>query len=148
MAHTYTDLLYHIVFSTKDRQRLLIGDLGRKMLPYLGGIIREEGGIAIMLGGTPDHVHGLLRVPARVAVADLVRVAKSNSSGWAHQHFHQPFGWQAGYGAFTVSRADVGELREYIVHQREHHRTVGFQDEFVGLLKSHEIEYDVADLWA
>ena len=147
MAHTYTNLLTHAVFSTKDRLPLLTGDRYREMHAYLGGIVRGEGHRALIVGGTTDHVHLLLLLRPTVAVSDLMRVAKARSSDWASSRFRCPFRWQVGYGAFTVSHREKGEIEAYIANQAAHHRVVGFQEEYLRLLKENGIEYDPAHLW-
>jgi REP element-mobilizing transposase RayT len=97
----------------------------------------------------PDHVHLVARFRADVAVADLLRVIKANSSKWANERPDRAavFAWQAGYGAFTVSESQLEVVRRYVQRQEEHHRELTFQEEFVALLKKHSIEYDERYLW-
>ncbi len=149
MPHTYTSLLVHVVFSTKDRAPDLSPDLAARLFPYMGGIVRECKGAALIINGPADHVHLLLSIPAAVSIADMLRVLKANSSRWVHEQFpeRKRFGWQAGYGAFTVSGSRLGDVRNYIASQEEHHRRVSFQEEFLTLLRKHGLEYDVTDLW-
>ena len=82
-------------------------------------------------------------------MADLLRVVKTNSSRRVHEQFPQPrgFGWQAGYGAFTVSGSRADDVRDYIAAQQEHHRRVSFQEEFLTFLRKHGMAYDERDLW-
>jgi len=150
MPQSYCSLLYHIVFSTKDRQGSLVLDVQDRVHAYLGGAIRDEGGVAIVVNGTDDHVHILAQLRQDKSVADVLRSIKANSSGWIHRTFNrmQQFGWQNGYGAFTVSRSHIDRVRGYIQRQEAHHKTRSFQEEFVALLKAHGIEYDPTYLWA
>jgi REP element-mobilizing transposase RayT len=96
-----------------------------------------------------DHVHILVTLPPTLAIADLVRALKANSSRWAHEKWsdHSGFGWQQGYAAFSVSRSAMKDVTEYITTQEEHHRKMSFQEEFIGLLKKHDIAYDERYIW-
>ncbi|MCP3962817.1 MAG: IS200/IS605 family transposase [bacterium] len=148
MASTLTNLLYHVVFSTKGRAPLITDDVKEPLYKYIGGIIRNQGGKAIEIGGVRDHLHLLARFPARTAVSDILRAIKSDSSGWVNQE--RPggrFAWQAGYGAFSVSQSQVESVQRYIRTQEEHHREWSFEAEFRGLLKKHGLEYDERYLW-
>ena len=144
MAHTFTNLLYHIVFSTKNRQLLIDDDIKEDLFAYLGGTVRGINGDALIVNGTADHVHLLVVLPQTIAVADALRDIKANSSRWVHEKWanRESFGWQTGYGAFTVSESRREAVKRYIANQEEHHRTISFQEEFIGLLKKHRIPYD------
>jgi REP element-mobilizing transposase RayT len=144
MASTYTNLLYHVVFSTKDRIPLIQPDLQERLYEYMGGIIRGEGGVLLQIGGVPDHVHLLTKLKADTAVAVLLRLLKSNSSKWVNEERLIPgrFGWQTGYAAFTVSESQAAKVRNYIRTQESHHAKVSFKEELIALLKKHRIEYD------
>jgi len=87
MAHTYTNLLYHSVWSTKNRAPLIDDELKESLFPYLGGIIRGMNGIPLFVNGTSDHVHVFMVLPQTIAVADAIRVIKTNSSGWVHKQW-------------------------------------------------------------
>ena len=149
MSSTFTNLLYHLVFSTKQRRELIKPPLREELYRYLGGIIRGEGGILLEIGGIADHVHLVAKFKADIAVADMLRKTKANSSKWANQRaaLTGRFRWQAGYGAFSVSQSQLASLRKYVQTQEEHHKRVSFQEEFVRLLKKHGIEYDERYLW-
>ncbi|MBI2428246.1 MAG: IS200/IS605 family transposase [Ignavibacteriales bacterium] len=149
MAHTYTQLLTHIVFSTKHRFPFIDAELQERLFPYMGGIIRQLDGIPILVNGVADHVHLLAFLPARMAVSDVLRTVKSNSSRWVHEQFSSKskFEWQTGYAAFSVSRWDLEKIKNYIANQEEHHRKKTFQEEFLQFLKEYEIEYDERYIW-
>jgi putative transposase len=149
MGSTLTNLLYHIVFSTKNRRPLIMSDVRDELHRYLGGIIRGEGGIAIDIGGMPDHVHILAKLKPNVAVSDVLRVLKANSSKWCNDKFasQRDFGWQDGYAAFSVSESQAQKVAEYIRNQEEHHRQRDFKSELIELLRRHGIEFNEQYLW-
>lgn len=148
MSHTYTRLLYHIVFSTNGRHALITEDWRADLHSYLGGIITNIEGKALSIGGVADHFHILASIPAKLSLSDAVRTIKSNSSKWAHETKAIPvFQWQEGYSAFTVSESNRETVKRYIVNQEEHHRRMPYQDELVALLRKHGIEFDETTLW-
>jgi putative transposase len=149
MAHTFTSVLIHAVFSTSGRTPSLTETMRPEMHAYLGGIIREMGAVPIVVGGTADHVHILTKMPSNVSVAECLRVTKTNSSRWAKERWPQrrSFAWQGGYGAFSVSESRRGDAIRYIQNQEKHHRRISFQEEFLKLLKSHGVEYDERYIW-
>ena len=145
MAHTFAFLLVHVVFSTKERRPWLDESTRPAMHAYLGGIARELDAPALAVNGTTDHVHLFLSVAPKHAVADLVRVLKTNSALWLHRergNTHAGFARQDGYGVFSVSRSGREEVIAYITGQEEHHRVHTFEEEFMNLLRRHGIAYD------
>jgi REP element-mobilizing transposase RayT len=144
VSDSYTNLLYHIIFSTKDRKPLITPDYESRLYHYIGGIIRGVGGISLELNGTEDHVHLLAKLRPDVALSSVLRDLKANATGWMHDVFPslRDFSWQRGYGAFTVSQSNVDEVRRYIKRQKEHHRKTSFRDEFISFLKANGLVYD------
>jgi REP element-mobilizing transposase RayT len=149
MAHTYTSLLIHVIFSTSGRTPFPCDAIRLDVHAYLGGILRELDAIPIAIGGTADHVHLLTRLPANLALADCLRIVKTNSSRWVKERWPQQrkFAWQGGYGAFSVSESRRAAVIRYIRDQAQHHRRISFQDEFLALLKNHRVEVDERYLW-
>ena len=149
MAHTYTNLLTHVIFSTKERKPLIDTELKPRLCSYMGGIIRELHGMALGINGTVDHLHLLVALPPDLAVADALRVLKTNTSRWVHEEWphRRTFSWQAGYGAFSVSQSNIGAVMRYIAGQEEHHQKVSFKEEYLEFLKRHGIEYDERYIW-
>ncbi len=145
MPSSLTNLLYHIVFSTKDRRGSLTPPLRDALHPYVGGIVRGEGGRLLTIGGTANHVHLLTAFPPTVTVSEMLRLVKGSSSHWAPSHEH--FAWQRGYAAFSVSESVVPSVRSYIERQREHHREHTFEEEYTALLRKHGIAFDERYLW-
>src|SRR2546423_15615106 len=109
MSHTYTNLLSHVVFSTKDRRPLIDAEMKPRLLGYINGIVNESGGKVLSLNSMPDHMHMLWELPPTASLSDSMRLVKTNSSRWVHETWGplKPFGWQTGYGAFSVSRSNV-----------------------------------------
>ena len=144
MSDSYTNLLYHIVFSTKDRRPLITPDYEVRLYDYIGGTIRKVGGISLELNGTEDHIHLLVKLRPDRALSDVLRDLKANATGWMHDVFpsSKNFSWQRGYGAFTVSHSSVEEVRNYIARQKEHHQRISFRDEFIQFLRANGIDYN------
>lgn len=148
MAQTYTRLLYHVVFSTKNREPWIEPVWRPELHAYIAGLVRNRKGELLAAGGIPDHIHLLVRLAADRAVSDVVRDIKSNASGWLHERGVLPFAWQDGYGAFSLSLAAVPGVIAYIDNQEERHAATTFRDEFLELLGQHEVEYDERFLWS
>lgn len=146
---SYVNLIYHIVFSTKDRQPIITEKYQERLYEYIGGIIRKQGGIALAINGVEDHVHVLGKLRQDKALSDMIRDFKANASGWMHDVFPElkDFAWQNGYGAFTVSASQIGAISQYIAEQEIHHQKRSFQGEFTHLLRVNEIEFNEQYLW-
>ena len=101
MAHTYCSLLFHCVFSTKERRRIIAPEMQPRLWAYMGGIAREHKMTALTVGGMEDHVHILLSLPSSLAIAKAMREIKSASSRWVHETFEVAgFEWQGATGHF------------------------------------------------
>jgi putative transposase len=149
MANTYTSLHSHVIFSTKNREPWIVPALESRIWAYLGGIARQNDIVPVLIGGVEDHIHMLLAVPPSLSLSEALKRIKGGSSGWVKEAMPgcQSFGWQDGYGAFTVSKSQIPEVEDYIRNQREHHRIKSFQEEYRAFLDRHEIEYDERYLW-
>jgi REP element-mobilizing transposase RayT len=117
------------------------------LFAYLGGIVRELRGTALIINGTCDHVHMLMRIRPVQSVAEIARIVKTNSSGWIRKKGHKEFAWQAGYGVFSVSESSVPAGMKYIATQDEHHKKRSFQEEFLEFLKKNKVAYDERYIW-
>ncbi len=144
MPGTYTQILLHVVFSTKHREPWITTDLAERLYPYLGGIIRAEKGALYDIGGVADHVHLFLRWRPDASISDLMRTVKSRSSRWVHETFPTlgTFAWQEGYSAFSVSKSQEPAVKKYIANQAQHHAKEDFKSELIRMLQAHGIEFD------
>ena len=147
MPQTYTRLLYHIVFSTKNREPWIDPMWRPELHAFIGGIVRNRKGDLLAAGGIPDHIHLLVRLAADRSISDVVRDIKSNSSGWLHGRNVLPFAWQDGYGAFTLSPSAIPGVMSYIDNQEDHHARETFRDEFLTMLTASGTPYDEVTLW-
>jgi putative transposase len=149
MSSTLTNLVYHIVFSTKNREPNITAPIRMELYKYIGGIVRAEGGTLLEIGGMPDHVHLVVRFKSEPSVATMIKIIKSKSSKWLNEQPKRPgrFEWQRGYAAFTVSVSQLEAVRSYVKNQEPHHRRKTFQDELRLLLEKHGVEYDERFLW-
>ena len=142
---TFTNLLFHIVFSTKYRKPIIESVWQDQLYGYVGGIIREHKGTLLSMGGVSDHVHLLAKLSPTIAISYMLRLIKSNSSKMVNDEIRPSirFEWQPGYAAFSVSESQFDRVRTYIGNQEEHHRKKTFEDEFIELLKRHNVTYDL-----
>jgi len=141
---TYTQIIYHLVFSTRDRQPVLNFDKHEDLFRYIWGVINNRNGHLFRINGTADHLHILTTLHPAQALSDFIKDIKLASSSWIKENkvFADFGGWQKGYGAFTHSVHDKTNLIEYIKSQKEHHRVRTFKEELIDLLNKAGIEYD------
>ena len=141
MSHTYAQNVIHVVFSTKDRRKLLPTEFRPRMWAYAAGVCKKLDILVLAVGGMEDHIHFLIQIPPTLALAKAVLAIKANSSRWANEDGLK-FAWQQGYGAFSVSSSSVPMVIRYIQNQEAHHKKMSFDLEFVALLKKHGMEFD------
>jgi len=144
MAHTFTDLLYHCVFSTKERRPLIDNDLLPELTRVIGGIIRDRKGSLLECNAMPDHIHLLASFHPTIAISDMLRATKAGSTDWVYSRFGQSraFAWQEGYSCFTVGIASKENVVAYIRGQQTHHRETTFEEEYIGMLQRAGVSYD------
>lgn len=149
MAGTFTFLGIHFVFSTKNRIPLIENTMNERLYAYIGGIIRELDGTLVEINAMPEHIHFYTHMPKTVSVSKFMEIVKANSSKWVHATFPEKdnFGWQDGYGAFSVSKSAEDTVIQYIRSQQEHHRKKSFQEEFIDFLNKYGVEYDENYIW-
>jgi len=141
MAHAYSNVLIHCVFSTKQRRDTIPEELRENLARYFVGIGKGHEIPVLGAGGTANHAHLLIALPATMPLAKAIQVLKANSSRWLGDHGFD-FAWQDGYGAFSVSASNAEAVKHYIQHQPEHHVKRTFEDEFVSLLRKCGVKYD------
>jgi REP element-mobilizing transposase RayT len=144
MANTYSQLYLHLVFSTKNRKKLISPEIEIDIWAGIEGCARKHKMVALQVGGIENHAHALVSVPTILSASDVAKFLKGDSSLWIHRHFKdlQHFAWQDGYGVFSVSKSAVPDVIDYIQKQRDHHKKQTFEDEYIALLNLHEIDYD------
>ena len=147
LSHTSGNILLHLIFSTQGRRPTIKPEFRNDLFAYLGGIVREMQASALIINGTADHVHMLLRIRPAQSAAEIVRVVKANSSKWVRAKWSLDFAWQTGYGVFSVSESNVTAVKKYIAGQEEHHKKHSFQEEFLAFLKKNHVEYDERYIW-
>jgi putative transposase len=144
MPQSLSRLYVHPIFSNKHREPMLLSPVREDLQGYLAAVLNKQDSPALKVGGMSDHVHALFRLSENLALAKIVEEVKNSSSKWVKTQGRgfANFQWQSGYGAFSVSAADVEVVVEYIVRQQIHRRAVSFQEEFRKLLDAHGIAYD------
>jgi putative transposase len=149
MASTLTNLLVHVVFSTKGRETIITDKYRGKLHAYIGGIIRSVDAQPLSIGGMPDHIHLAMKIRSNQPLSDLVRKIKANSSKWINenQFCRRKFSWQNGYGGFSVSASQIHKVRNYIENQVEHHKSKTFKEELIEILDKHGVDYNPKYLW-
>jgi REP-associated tyrosine transposase len=142
--NTYSKLYAHIVFTPNGRYSLLTDSIGAIIHKYIYGIIVEKKCYPVAINGTRDHIHLLVGFPPHISISDLVRDIKRSSSLFINerQGYLKKFGWQEGYGAFTVGYRELDRIIKYIRNQEEHHATKSFKNEYVELLCQEGIEFN------
>ncbi len=144
MANTYTQIYIMFVFSVKNRQKLIADKYEQEIHKYISSIVQAHSQKLICINGTNDHIHILVSIKPNVSMSDLMKEVKANSSKWINEKkwFKGKFFWQKGFGAFSYSHSQLNDVRKYINNQKEHHKSISFEDEYKKLLNSFAIDYD------
>lgn len=149
MPQSLSNLVIHVIFSTKNRERLLDASVRPNLFSYLATVARNADCECYRVGGVEDHVHLAIRLSRSISVSKLISTLKTASSQWLKIQAPElaNFSWQSGYGVFSVSPSDLELLQSYIDRQEEHHQKKTFQDEFRAFLTKYEIAYDERYVW-
>lgn len=144
MAGTYTQLYIQVVFAVKGRENLICENWKIELFKYISGIIKAKGHKSIIVNGVADHIHILIGLKPLMAISDLVRDIKNNSTNFinARKFVRGKFSWQEGYGAFSYSHSQVEAVYKYILNQDNHHVKKTFKEEYFEFLKKYEVEYN------
>ncbi len=138
MSHTYAHNPIHVVFSTKDRRKLIPKESQWPLWAYLAGVCSKQRIFVHEIGGMEDHLHMLIEIPLTTAFSEALQEIKASSSRW----MGRDFAWQRGFGLFGVSASNIDTVIRYIRTQEAHHRKMTFDEEFITLLKKHRVQYD------
>ncbi len=141
MPNSYGLLLYHFIFSTKNWKPMIDNEVQQPLYAYIRSLLRAHGATVIEIGGMPDHIHIFVRLPRTLSTSRALCILKANSTRWLREAWpEKEFGWQDGYGAYTIGRTEVGMIRNYIRNQEEHHRNETAQEEMRRMLGENEEE--------
>jgi len=149
MSQSLSNIILHIIFSTKNRVRFIKKSIEPDLTAYIIGIFRNHGCPSIIVKLMEDHLHAMVSLSRTVTAAEIVKTVKSVSSKWIKEKGPQfrAFHWQGGYGAFSVSPSQKMMVYQYIANQEKHHRTMSFEEEYRKLLERNGVEYDERYLW-
>ena len=149
MAQTLVSLMVHVIFSTRNREAFITPEIEPELFAYVGGILKNHESRLLDAGATADHIHLLVSQSKNVSLSSLMKDVKKDSSSWIKTKGNQfrNFHWQDGYGAFSIGKSDIRELKRYIAGQKEHHRKRTFQEELIELLEDYGVAYDERYLW-
>ena len=149
MPQSLNKIYIHIVFSTKNRERLISDDIKDDLFNYLGGVCKNLECNPLQVGGYNDHVHILCLLSKKITLVKLLEEIKSSSSKWIKtiDVKFSNFYWQSGYGAFSVNPTEIEVVKNYILNQEEHHKVKSFQDEYRAFLKKYEVDYNEDYVW-
>lgn len=144
MANTYTQIYLHVVFAVEGRQSLIQPKHNDELQKYITGIVTAQKQKLIAINNMPDHLHLLVGLRPDASLSQLVRDIKANSSHFINEKrwVMGRFSWQEGFGAFSYSRSQLGDVIRYIENQQKHHARKSFREEYTALLKKFDIEYD------
>jgi putative transposase len=144
MANTYTQLHFQLIFAVKYRQALIDPSWEEQLHKYISGIIMEYKHKLICINGTEDHIHIVIGYRPTQLLPDLLKEIKENSSKWINKNYFtsEKFEWQGGYGAFSYSKSDLPKLIKYVMNQKEHHRKMDFEKEYLLFLKLFDVEFE------
>jgi REP element-mobilizing transposase RayT len=144
MPGTFSQIYIQIVFAVKGRENLIDKNWKIELHKYIAGIIKGKGHKPIIVNGMPDHIHAFVGLKPVMAISDLVRDIKNNSSNFVNDHkfIKGKFSWQEGYGAFSYSQTHIGKVYDYILDQEKHHQKKTFRQEYLDLLEKFEIKFE------
>lgn len=144
MANTYTQIHIQAVFAVQNRQSLIAREWKNELYKYITGVIQNNGHKMLQINGMPDHIHMLFGLRPAQSLSDLIKQIKQDSSKWINNRHlsNARFSWQSGYGAFSYAKPQLPNVIRYIANQEQHHSKRSFQEEYIDLLKAHEIEFD------
>ncbi len=149
MPQSLVENYIHITFSTKNRYPFIESPIDKELFAYIAEICNRHESFAIIVGGHNDHIHILCKLSRKIALMKLIEELKSHSSKWIKSKGsnYSNFYWQNGYGGFSVNPTEIAIVKNYISNQKEPHKSVTFQQEYVAFLKKYKIKYDEKYVW-
>ncbi len=141
---TFSQIYIQVVFAVKHREALIDTSWEVRLYQYITGIVQNKGQKMLAINGMPDHIHFFIGMKPNCCLSDLVREVKKSSNDMINENKLSPskFNWQEGYGAFSYNHSQIDNVVKYILNQKEHHKKVLFQEEYIDFLKKFEIEYN------
>jgi REP element-mobilizing transposase RayT len=149
MPQSFSSVLVHLVFSTKNREPTMHSLVESDLHAYSTTVLKNANCPPFAVNGMADHLHALFALSRVKSIAEVAEELKTSTSKWIKTQGRdfRGFHWQAGYGAFSVSQSNLDQVRRYVRGQKQHHRKRSFQDEFRALLTRHEISFDERYVW-
>jgi len=144
MANTFSQIYIQTVFAVENRQSLITPNFKEDLYKYITGIVKNQGQKLIAINGMPDHVHILIGLKPAMALADLVREIKADSTNYINKEkfVRGRFNWQEGYGAFSYGHSQLNTIIRYIQNQERHHQKQSFKTEYMKFLRKFDIAFD------
>ena len=144
MPDTFSQIYIQYVFAVKGRESLIMSSFQDELYKYITGIVNGKDQKSLAVNGMPDHIHVLVGLKPAMRISDLIRDIKNNSTNFINEKgiLKQKFSWQDGYGAFSYSESNFGNVIDYIKNQKEHHKRKTFRQEYLGFLKKFNIPYE------
>ncbi len=149
MPQSLAKIYIHLVFSTKNRVRMIDEEIEAELFPYMAKVFRENDSPSLAINAAENHVHSLFLLSRKVALCDVIEEVKKSSSKWIKTkgERYRKFYWQNGYGAFSVSQSNLDVVKRYIARQKVHHRKISFKEEYLEFLDKYQVEYDERYVW-
>ena len=144
MPGTFSQLHIQIIFAVQGRANILQKPWREEVFKYIAGIIKEKGHKTVIVNGVEDHVHAFIGLRPVMALSDLVRDIKNNSTNFINEKkwVKGKFYWQEGYGAFSYSHSHIHNVYKYILNQEAHHKKQTFREEYLDFLRKFEVTHD------
>ncbi|HKP70962.1 MAG TPA: IS200/IS605 family transposase [Pyrinomonadaceae bacterium] len=144
MANTYSQIYIQAVFAVQSRESMILPEWKEELFKYITGVFRNQKQKLIAIGGIEDHIHILFGLKPNIAISDLLRDVKANSSSFVNEKrfTRRKFRWQEGFGAFSYSRSHLDAVAKYVLNQERHHAKRSFRDEYITMLDRYEVEYE------
>ena len=147
MPQSLSKVYLHCVFSTKNRIPLITNEIRPDLHAYIIGTLSNIGSYVNEIYANPEHIHILCTLPRMITIADLISITKTSSSKWLKKKGIKKFGWQDGYGTFSVSASKIQVVQRYLLNQPQHHKSITFKDELRRFFREYDIDYDEKYVW-